>query len=197
MKSLMSILAAAGMSLFMAMFFDFKVITGKRIILLLLFFIPSVLFAQYRIGNSYNVSFKYLENQKDKLEYTDSDITFNFIPNDDYWEISITNNSTENVTIDWKNVLFITRGQSSAIIFKNKNSEQASDTISVIKEQSSISREIAPQILHANKQNGKIFDKQELKKKGHKSSASITVPLAIDGNQKKYLTFDFVIEYKK
>ena len=65
---------------------------NKLVILLFLLF-PTTLSAQY-VDAGCQVSFKWLENQKGKLEYTKDGVTYKFIPNDSQWEIIIRNNSS-------------------------------------------------------------------------------------------------------
>ncbi len=67
---------------------------NKLVILLFLLF-PTTLSAQY-VDAGCQVSFKWLENQKGKLEYTKDGVTYKFIPNDSQWEIIICNNFSEN-----------------------------------------------------------------------------------------------------
>ena len=62
---------------------------NKLAILLFLLF-PTTLSAQY-VDAGCQVSFKWLENQKGKLEYTKDGVTYKFIPNDSQWEIIIRN----------------------------------------------------------------------------------------------------------
>ena len=86
---------------------------NKLAILLLLLF-PTTLSAQY-VDAGCQVSFKWLENQKGKLEYTKDGVTYKFIPNDSQWEIIICNNSSEDIRINWKNMQFIVDGRSSEV----------------------------------------------------------------------------------
>ncbi len=78
---------------------------NKLAILLFLLF-PTTLSAQY-VDAGCQVSFKWLENQKGKLEYTKDGVTYKFIPNDSQWEIIIRNNSSEDIRINWENMQFI------------------------------------------------------------------------------------------
>ena len=73
---------------------------NKLAILLFLLF-PTTLSAQY-VDAGCQVSFKWLENQKGKLEYTKDGVAYKFIPNDSQWEIIICNNSSEDIRINWK-----------------------------------------------------------------------------------------------
>jgi len=78
---------------------------NKLVILLFLLF-PTTLSAQY-VDAGCQVSFKWLKNQKGKLEYTKDGVTYKFIPNDSQWEIIIRNNSSEDIRINWENMQFI------------------------------------------------------------------------------------------
>lgn len=80
---------------------------NKLAILLFLLF-PTTLSAQY-VDAGCQVSFKWLENQKGKLEYTKDGVTYKFIPNDSQWEIIIRNNSSEDIRINWENMQFCGR----------------------------------------------------------------------------------------
>lgn len=80
---------------------------NKLVILLFLLF-PTTLSAQY-VDAGCQVSFKWLKNQKGKLEYTKDGVTYKFIPNDSQWEIIIRNNSSEDIRINWENMQFIIR----------------------------------------------------------------------------------------
>lgn len=82
---------------------------NKLAILLFLLF-PTTLSAQY-VDAGCQVSFKWLENQKGKLEYTKDGVTYKFIPNDSQWEIIIRNNSSEDIRINWENMQFIVDGE--------------------------------------------------------------------------------------
>lgn len=86
---------------------------NKLAILLFLLF-PTTLSAQY-VDTGCQVSFKWLENQKGKLEYTKDGVTYKFIPNDSQWEIIIRNNSSEDIRINWKicNSLWMEEAQKS------------------------------------------------------------------------------------
>lgn len=75
---------------------------NKLVILLFLLF-PTTLSAQY-VDAGCQVSFKWLKNQKGKLEYTKDGVTYKFIPNDSQWEIIIRNNSSEDIRINWENM---------------------------------------------------------------------------------------------
>ncbi|WP_321480758.1 hypothetical protein [uncultured Bacteroides sp.] len=164
------------------------------IILFFLFLFPSLVFAQYRTGMYYDVSFKNYENQYGTLEHKEDSLIFKFVPSDRFWKVSITNHSTGIIMVDWANAQFIISGRASGITSPNIDDEsQIEDTI-YIKEQATISKEILPAILQ-NK--GKIFNAKRLKHKGQKSYATIVLPIKMDQDPKKYFTFDFKIECKR
>lgn len=111
---------------------------NKLAILLFLLF-PTTLSAQY-VDTGCQVSFKWLENQKGKLEYTKDGVTYKFIPNDSQWEIIICNNSSEDIRINWKNMQFIVDGRSSEV--KYPILAEAETPFAIIKSQAETSQKI-------------------------------------------------------
>lgn len=111
---------------------------NKLAILLFLLF-PTTLSAQY-VDAGCQVSFKWLENQKGKLEYTKDGVTYKFIPNDSQWEIIIRNNSSEDIRINWKNMQFIVDGRSSEV--KYPILAEAETPFAIIKSQAETSQKI-------------------------------------------------------
>lgn len=111
---------------------------NKLAILLFLLF-PTTLSAQY-VDAGCQVSFKWLENQKGKLEYTKDGVTYKFIPNDSQWEIIICNNSSEDIRINWKNMQFIVDGRSSEV--KYPILAEAETPFAIIKSQAETSQKI-------------------------------------------------------
>lgn len=111
---------------------------NKLAILLFLLF-PTTLSAQY-VDTGCQVSFKWLENQKGKLEYTKDGVTYKFIPNDSQWEIIIRNNSSEDIRINWKNMQFIVDGRSSEV--KYPILAEAETPFAIIKSQAETSQKI-------------------------------------------------------
>jgi len=200
MELLNLILIALGVSIFiMVVYFivDIKKFGNKQHLLLVALFVPSVLCAQYQTADNAVIYFRYYENQKNKLEYTDpeNNITFRFIPDYTAWGISITNNSAKTIRVDWNNAQFIISGRASGILIENEiNSEETNiENISYIKEHASISSRIIPTVLY---KKGRIFDNKKARSKNRKISSTIVIPIKIDNHSKKYLTFDFIAELK-
>lgn len=111
---------------------------NKLAILLFLLF-PTTLSAQY-VDAGCQVSFKWLENQKGKLEYTKDGVTYKFIPNDSQWEIIIRNNSSEDIRINWENMQFIVDGRTSEV--KYPILAEAETPFAIIKSQAETNQKI-------------------------------------------------------
>lgn len=135
---------------------------NKLAILLFLLF-PTTLSAQY-VDAGCQVSFKWLENQKGKLEYTKDGVTYKFIPNDSQWEIIIRNNSSEDIRINWENMQFIVDGRTSEVKY--------------------------PILAEAN---SRIYNKKEIRK-GRNSSITIILPISIGKHPQFFTSFDFIIK---
>ena len=135
---------------------------NKLVILLFLLF-PTTLSAQY-VDTGCQVSFKWLENQKGKLEYTKDGVTYKFIPNDSQWEIIIRNNSSE-----------------------------AETPLAIIKSQAETSQKIGVTTYTANKANSRIYNKKEIRK-GRNSSITIILPISIGKHPQFFTSFDFIIK---
>ena len=138
---------------------------NKLAILLFLLF-PTTLSAQY-VDAGCQVSFKWLENQKGKLEYTKDGVTYKFIPNDSQWEIVIRNNSSEDIRINWENMQFIVDGRTSEV--KYPILAEAETPFAIIKSQAETSQKIGVTTYTAN--NSQIYNKKDIRK-GRNSSIS-------------------------
>ena len=138
---------------------------NKLAILLFLLF-PTTLSAQY-VDAGCQVSFKWLENQKGKLEYTKDGVTYKFIPNDSQWEIIIRNNSSEDIRINWENMQFIVDGRTSEV--KYPILAEAETPFAIIKSQAETSQKIGVTTYTAN--NSQIYNKKDIRK-GRNSSIS-------------------------
>ena len=147
---------------------------NKLAILLFLLF-PTTLSAQY-VDAGCQVSFKWLENQKGKLEYTKDGVTYKFIPNDSQWEIIIRNNSSEDIRINWENMQFIVDGRTSEV--KYPILAEAETPFAIIKSQAETSQKIGVTTYTANKANSRIYNKKEIRK-GRNSSITIILPISI------------------
>lgn len=162
---------------------------NKLAILLFLLF-PTTLSAQY-VDTGCQVSFKWLENQKGKLEYTKDGVTYKFIPNDSQWEIIICNNSSEDIRINWKNMQFIVDGRSSEV--KYPILAEAETPLAIIKSQAETSQKIGVTTYTANKANSRIYNKKEIRK-GRNSSITIILPISIGKHPQFFTSFDFIIK---
>ena len=145
---------------------------NKLAILLFLLF-PTTLSAQY-VDAGCQVSFKWLENQKGKLEYTKDGVTYKFIPNDSQWEIIIRNNSSEDIRINWENMQFIVDGRTSEV--KYPILAEAETPFAIIKSQAETSQKIGVTTYTAN--NSQIYNKKDIRK-GRNSSITIILPISI------------------
>lgn len=174
---------------------------NKLVILLFLLF-PTTLSAQY-VDAGCQVSFKWLKNQKGKLEYTKDGVTYKFIPNDSQWEIIIRNNSSEDIRINWENMQFIVDGRTSEV--KYPILAEAETPFAIIKSQAETSQKIGVTTYTANKANSRIYNKKEIRK-GRNSSITIILPISIVNalnssplstlSSKKQTNYDFS-RYKK
>lgn len=171
---------------------------NKLVILLFLLF-PTTLSAQY-VDAGCQVSFKWLKNQKGKLEYTKDGVTYKFIPNDSQWEIIIRNNSSEDIRINWENMQFIVDGRTSEV--KYPILAEAETPFAIIKSQAETSQKIGVTTYTANKANSRIYNKKEIRK-GRNSSITIILPVnALNSSplstlsSKKQTNYDFS-RYKK
>ena len=138
---------------------------NKLVILLFLLF-PTTLSAQY-VDAGCQVSFKWLETQKGKLEYTKDGVTYKFIPNDSQWEIIIRNNSSEDIRINWENMQFIVDGRTSEV--KYPILAEAETPFAIIKSQAETSQKIGVTTYTTN--NSQIYNKKDIRK-GRNSSIS-------------------------
>lgn len=146
---------------------------NKLVILLFLLF-PTTLSAQY-VDAGCQVSFKWLENQKGKLEYTKDGVTYKFIPNDSQWE----------------NMQFIVDGRTSEV--KYPILAEAETPFAIIKSQAETSQKIGVTTYTANKANSRIYNKKEIRK-GRNSSITIILPISIGKHPQFFTSFDFIIK---
>ena len=161
---------------------------NKLAILLFLLF-PTTLSAQY-VDAGCQVSFKWLENQKGKLEYTKDGVTYKFIPNDSQWEIIIRNNSSEDIRINWENMQFIVDGRTSEV--KYPILAEAETPFAIIKSQAETSQKDWCDNLY-DKITLKIYNKKDIRK-GRNSSITIILPISIGKHPQFFTSFDFIIK---
>ena len=137
---------------------------------------PTTLSAQY-VDAGCQVSFKWLENQKGKLEYTKDGVTYKFIPNDSQWEIIIRNNSSEDIR------------RTSEV--KYPILAEAETPFAIIKSQAETSQKIGVTTYTAN--NSQIYNKKDIRK-GRNSSITIILPISIGKHPQFFTSFDFIIK---
>lgn len=171
-------------------YFDYQKYKKKNRLAILLFFLfPNTLSAQY-IDAGCQISFKCLENQKGKLEYTKDEITYEFIPTDFQWEIIVRNNSSEEIQVNWKNLQFIINGRAAEVRYSMPTEEQL---LTTIKSQTELSRKICVTTYTKEKASHQIYNKKEIRK-GRNSVVSISFPASIGKRPKFFTVFDFVIK---
>lgn len=161
----------------------------NRLAILLFFLFPNTLSAQY-IDAGCQISFKYLENQKGKLEYTKDEVTYEFIPTDFQWEIIVRNNSSEEIQVNWKNLQFIINGRAAEVRYSMPTEKQL---LTTIKSQTELSRKICVTTYTKEKASHQIYNRKEIRK-GRNSVVSISFPVSIGKRPKFFTVFDFVIK---
>lgn len=161
-----------------------------NLVILLFLLFPTTLSAQY-IDSDCNVSFKWYENQKGKLEYSNNKIVYQFIPNSTNWKIIIKNTTTEDARINWANTQLIINGRATEISFDTNVAGTSS--LSIVKGQTETEQTIAIAASDTNKSGLKMYDKKNIRK-GNKAAVTIILPVSI-GNQPQFFnTFDFIIK---
>lgn len=161
----------------------------RNLIALLLLMFPATLSAQYHDENC-NISFKWLDNQPDKLEHEIEGIYYRFIPSSTKWEIILSNNTDDEALVNWQNTQLIINGKASLIEFGNAELQ------SVIGSHAEISQTLGALTPTEKKtQRIRIYDKS-LIQKGRNAAVTIILPVSV-GNQPKFThTFDFIITRK-
>ncbi|WP_294612832.1 hypothetical protein [uncultured Bacteroides sp.] len=169
---------------------DYRKYKRQHYSLILLFLaLPATMQAQY-IDKDCCISFKWYENQKGKLEYINENLTYNFIPNEDFWEIVIRNNSSDEARINWSNSQFIINGRASQLLlYPVPESPLTKETI---KGNSEISHTCTASILIEDSERGKIYHRKDIRK-GNRAAISIVLPISIANKPQFFNTFDFVV----
>lgn len=169
---------------------DYRKYKQQNCFLLLLFLaLPATTHAQY-MDKDCCISFKWHENRNGKLEYTNSKLTYEFVPNENFWKIVIRNSSSDAVQINWKNAQFIINGRASQLQFYPVQESSLSEE--TIKGNSEISRTCTASILIENPKMGKIYSRKAISK-GDRAAVSIALPVSVDNNTQFFNTFDFII----
>lgn len=170
---------------------DYRKFKRKNSLVILLFLLsPMAVQAQYEAEGHCTVSFKWLENQKGKLEYTKDKLVYQFVPDDENWKIVIRNTSAEDARVNWDNAEFIINGRASGIAIY-PFTDTATPT-EVIKSNSEISQSVTAANLIIKGKARKIYSGKEIKK-GKKKSITIVLPVAIGNKPQFFNTFDFII----
>lgn len=170
---------------------DYRKFKRKNSLVILLFLLfPTVLHAQYKEKEKCTVSFKWLQNQKGKLEYTKDKLVYEFIPGQETWKIIIRNTSTDDAQVNWNNAEFIINGKASGMILYPFTDTEA--PVEIIKSNNEISQSVTAASLVMKGKAGKIYSSKELKK-GGKRSVTIVLPVAIGNRPQFFNTFDFII----
>ena len=172
-------------------YFDYRKYKKKNSLILLLFlFYPMLLHAQYTDRNHCSIAFTSHKNQPGTLEQVKDNITFQFIPNNDFWKIIIKNNNSEDAQINWEKASFIINGRASGISLQPHSTE--SNPMDIIKNNSEITRTVTASKLIAENKINRIYDKQDLKK-GGKTSVSITLPIGVGDKPQFFHIFNFIV----
>lgn len=176
---------------------DFRKYKKKnRLVLLLLFLFPSSLFAQLLDKNDCQVSFRWYDNQQGKLEHVENDCVFGFIPDELGWTVSVSNYSSNVLTVDWNKVQLVINGFASGVFVDSSVSGVSNESISTVSAGETVSKSLAS----LNPQDGvsvdRMYDVRKLKK-GIKSSITIVLPISMNGKSMSYISFDFVTECKR
>ena len=169
---------------------DYRKYKRQHYSLILLFLaLPATIQAQY-IDKDCCINFKWYENQKGKLEYINENLTYNFIPNEDFWKIVIRNNSSDEAQINWGNSQFIINGRASQLLlYPISESPLAKETI---KGNSEISHTCTASILIEGSERRKIYHRKDIRK-GNRAAISIVLPVSIANKPQFFNTFDFVV----
>lgn len=170
---------------------DYRKFKRKNSLVILLFLLfPMALHAQYKDKEHCTVSFKWLENQKGKLEYTKDKLVYEFIPGDETWTIVIRNTSPDDALVNWNNAEFIVNGKASGMILHPFTDAEA--PVEIIKSNNEISQSVTAANLVTKGKTGKIYSPKDIKKGGRRS-VTIVLPVSIGNRSQFFNTFDFII----
>lgn len=170
---------------------DYRKFKRRNSLVILLFLLsPMVLHAQYKDKENCTVSFKWLENQKGKLEHTKDKLVYEFIPADETWKIVIRNTSPEDAQVNWNNAEFIINGKASGMILYPFTDAKA--PVETIKSNNEISQSVTSANLVIKGKTGKIYTPKDIRKGGRRS-VTIVLPVTIGNRPQFFNTFDFII----
>lgn len=150
---------------------------------------PASLSAQYADADCL-VSFKWHENSPGKLEQTIDQITYRFVPYENYWEIILQNHSDQEAKINWKNMQFIINGRTSEIALQPIAIE--AEPVSTLPSQAEISRKVYATTYINNKMTRKIYDRKSIRK-GTNAGITLMLPVGIGKRPQRFTSFSFIV----
>lgn len=84
-------------------YFDYqKYKREHHLIILLSFLFPTLSHAQYVDNEKCCISFKTYENHQGILEYIKENVTYQFIPSNNAWKVTVKNNTNETIWLNWE-----------------------------------------------------------------------------------------------
>lgn len=170
---------------------DYRKFKRKNCLIILLFLLSPMALRAQRIDNEQcSISFKWIENQKGKLEYTKDELVYLFVPGEETWKIVIRNTSTHDARVNWNNAEFIINGKASGIILYPFT--DAGAPVEIIKSNNEISQSVTASNLVTKGKAGKIYTRKDIKK-GERRSVTIVLPVSIGDRPQFFNTFDFII----
>ena len=99
-------------------YFDYqKYKREHHLIILLSFLFPTLSHAQYVDNEKCCISFKTYENHQGILEYIKENVTYQFIPSNNAWKVTVKNNTNETIWLNWEKANFIINGRASGVSF--------------------------------------------------------------------------------
>lgn len=162
----------------------------NHFIVLLFFFCPMAMHAQYTDNERFDISFKWHANQQGKLEYIENNMVYRFIPTSDAWKVFVRNTSTEEARVNWRNAEFIVNGRASGVSFYPATMNKINEEI--IYGNSEICQTITAANLVTKKKTNKIYKRSNIKK-GERAAVTIVLPIKVGQRPQFFHTFDFVI----
>lgn len=167
----------------------------KRLALLFMFLFPALVYAQYKGNDNCLVSFRNYPNVEGRLEHAVKDVSFSFRPGTYAWDVTVTNNSDEDVVVDWDNAQFLINGMASGLICRPVGTvgNVGLPGATLIGRGMTFNGSLAPSILANGRSPEKIYDSKRLSK-DNKRLIVIVIPTSFQGGLRHYNSFDFLIE---
>lgn len=120
------------------------------------------------------------------LECDRKGMTFDFIPGEQQWTISIENDTTETLRINWKNLQCIINGRTADVCPQSK----ATGEQSFVGQGRKMTEKI---VANGGK---KFYDRKYIQKQGS-GCVTLIVPVKVGDGRQFFHTFDFIITPKK